>query len=173
MNTKQAAVHRSKAQEKSLKLREQYWPSLKDDDLWHRKKHQGFTTIPRTMPHLMNIIDSLSKNQPAGQAYFILWCRAFDESLIVIENPSAFAAESGFTGERALTTWRQRMRKLQELGFIDCKDGSSGPFHYVLLRNPHTVARKLKDQIQEGLFRQLLDRAFDIGAKDMTGSYEY
>ena len=170
MNTKQAAVHRSKAQEKSLKLREQYWPSLKDDDLWHRKKHQGFTTIPRTMPHLMNIIDSLSKNQPAGQAYFILWCRAFDESLIVIENPSAFAAESGFTGERALTTWRQRMRTLQELGFIDCKDGSSGRFHYVLLRNPHTVARKLKDQIQEGLFRQLFDRALDIGAKDMTGS---
>ncbi len=60
------------------------------------------------------------------------------------------------------------MRTLQELGFIDSKDGSSGPFHYVLLCNPHTVAWKLKEQIQEGLFRQLLDRAFDIGAKDMT-----
>lgn len=169
MNTKQAAVRRSKAQEKSLRLREEYWPALKEDDLWDRKRHQGFTTIPRTMPLLMNIIDSLSKNQPAGQAYFVLWCRAFDESLVVIENPSAFAAESGFTGERALTTWRQRMRSLQELGFIDCKDGASGPFHYVLLHNPHTVARKLKDRIQDGLFRQLLDRAFDIGAKDMTG----
>lgn len=169
MNTKQLAVRRSKAQEKSLRLREEYWPDLKDDDLWDRKRHQGFTTIPRTMPLLMNIIDSLSKNQPAGQAYFVLWCRAFDESLVVIENPAAFAAESGFTGERALTTWRQRMRTLQELGFIDSKDGASGPFHYVLLRNPHTVARKLKDRVQDGLFRQLLDRAFDIGAKDMTG----
>lgn len=169
MNTKQLAVRRSKAQEKSLKLREEYWPGLKDDDLWDRKKHQGFTTIPRTMPLFMNIIDSLSKNQPAGQAYFVLWCRAFDESLVIIENPSVFAAECGFTGERALTTWRKRMRTLQELGFIDCKEGSSGSFHYVLLLNPHTVAQKLKKQIQEGLFRQLLDRAFDIGAKDMTG----
>lgn len=168
MNTKQLAVRRSKAQEKSLKLREEYWPGLKGDDLWDRKKHHGFTTIPRTMPQLMNIIDSLSKNQPAGHAYFILWCRAFDESLVVIGNPMAFAAESGFTSERALSTWRQRMRTLQDLGFIDCKDGSSGPFHYVLLLNPHVVVWKLKERIQEGLFRQLLDRAIDIGAKDMV-----
>ena len=170
MNKKQLAVRRSKAQEKSLKLREEYWPDLKDDDLWDRKKHQGFTTIPRTMSILMNIIDSLSKNQPAGQAYFVLWCWAFDESLLVIESPSKYAAECGFTGERALTTWRQRMGTLQGLGFIDCKDGSSGSFHYVLLRNPHTVARKMKGRIQEGLYRQLLDRALDIGAKDMTGA---
>ena len=168
MNVKQQAVRRSRAQEKSLKLREEYWPDLKDGDLWDRKKHHGFTTIPRTMPLLMNIIDSLSKNRPAGQAYLVLWCRAFDESLVVIENPATFAAESGFTGERALTTWRQRMRTLQELGFIDCKDGSSGAFHYVLLRDPHTVVRKLKERIQAGLYRQLLDRALDIGATDMT-----
>lgn len=168
MNTKQASARRSKAQEKSIAIRQAYWPDLKDDDLWNRKKHNGYTTIPRTMPLLMNIIDSLSKNKPAGDAYFVLWCRVFDESLVVIENPSAFAAESGFTGERALTTWRDRMKTLQELGFIDCKPGNSGLYHYVLIFNPHIVARKLEDRIQEGIFRHLLDRSIDIGAKDMS-----
>lgn len=117
---------------------------------------------------MMNIIDILSKNQPGGNTYFALWCRVYDESLVIIENPLLLAAESGFTGERALSTWRQRMKTLQTLGFIDCKDGVSGPFHYVLLRNPHKVAWELREKIQEGLFRQLLDRAYDIGAKDMT-----
>lgn len=169
MNDKQQAVRRSKAQEKALKLREEYWPSLPEGELWDRKMHRGFTTIPRTMPQVMNIIDSLSKNQPAGSTYFVLWCRAYDEALVVVDTPSALAAESGFTGERALTTWRQRMRALQELGFIDCKEGATGPFHYVLLKNPHTIVKRLKEKIQDGLYRQLLDRALDIGAKDMTG----
>lgn len=169
MNDKQQAARRSKAQEKALALRAEYWPNLGEGDIWDRKKHKGFTTIPRTMPLLMNIIDSLSKNQPAGYAYFILWCRAFDEALVVVDSPASLATESGFAGERALTTWRQRMKTLHELGFIECKEGSTGPYHYVLIKNPHTVAKQLKDKIPESLYRQLLDRALDIGAKDMTG----
>ena len=59
------------------------------------------------------------------------------------------------------------MRSLVELGFIDAKEGSAGPFHYVLLLNPHKVVWQLKDRIQEGTFRQLQTRAIEIGAKDM------
>lgn len=170
MNIKQQATRRSKAQEKALRLREEYWPDLGHEDIWDRKKHKGFTTIPRTIPLLMNIIDSMSKNQPAGYVYFILWCRAFDEALVVVDSPAALAAESGFTGERAVSTWRGRMRTLHELGFIDCRQGATGPYHYVLIKNPHSVAKQLKGEIPESLYRQLLDRALDIGAKDMTGS---
>jgi hypothetical protein len=27
------------------------------------------------MPVIMNIIDTLTKNKPAGSTYFVLWCR--------------------------------------------------------------------------------------------------
>jgi hypothetical protein len=172
MNIIQQKKRKSKAQEKAIKLRAEFWPDLKDHDIWDRLKRKGFTTIPRTMPLLMTIIDSLSKNQPAGQAYFVLWCHVFDESFLIIENPDIFATETGFSGERKLSTWRQRMKTLQDLGFIDAKKGGAGDYHYVLIHNPHVVVHKLKEQIPQSLFRQLLDRAFDIGAKDIEVNHE-
>jgi hypothetical protein len=111
------------------------------------------------MPLVMNIIDALTKNKPAGSTYFVMWCRTFDHSLLVIDNPMTLAVEAGFSGERALSTWKDRMRSLVELGFIDAKEGSAGPFHYVLLLNPHKVVWQLKGRIQEGTFRQLQTRA--------------
>jgi len=157
----------SKGQEKAKALRDSCWPDLDDDKLWNRKLVKGFTTIPRTMPLIMNIIDSLTKNKPAGMVYFVLWCRTFDESLLAIDNPMTLAFESGFTGERALSTWKDRMRSLVELGFIDAKEGPTGAHHYVLLFNPHKVVWDLKDRIQEGMFRELQTRAIAIGASDM------
>lgn len=169
MNMKQNIKRRAKAQEKAILLRKEMWPDVSDADLWDRLRHKGFTTIPRTMPILMSIIDDLSKNKPCGQTYFALWCRAFDEALLVIENPSSLAAESGFGGERAVSTWQQRMKTLKELGFIDSRDGNSGAFHYVIIFNPHVVVRRIREQIQEQRFMQLLERAIDIGATDLSG----
>lgn len=172
MNEIQKKKRRSKMEEKAAKLRKDFWPKIKDEDLWDRLRNDGYTTVPRTMPLIMDIIDSLSKNQPAGQAYFVLWCHVFYESFVDIPNPLVFAAETGFSGERALTTWKQRMKTLQELGFIDAKEGASGDFHYVLILNPHIVIQKLKDRIQEFRFRQLYDRALNIGAKDFEAAHE-
>ncbi len=169
MNTTSAAAAKkiSKAQEKAKALRDSVWPDLDEQMLWNRKSVSGFTTIPRTMPLIMNIIDALTKNKPAGSAYFVMWCRTFDHSLLVIDNPMTLAVEAGFSGERALSTWKDRMRSLVQLGFIDAKEGPSGPYHYVLLFNPHKVVWDLKGKIQESTFRQLQTRAIEIGAKDM------
>ena len=165
--TTQQAKKVSKAQEKAKALRDSCWPDLDEQKLWNRKSVSGFTTIPRTLPLIMNIIDALSKNKPAGRAYFVLWCRTFDHSLLVIDNPMTLAAEAGFSGERALSTWKDRMRLLVELGFIDAKEGPAGAYHYVLLFNPHKVVWDLKNRIQENTFRQLQTRAIEIGVKDM------
>ena len=167
ISTAAAAKKISKAQEKAKALRDSVWPDLDEQMLWNRKAVSGFTTIPRTMPLVMNIIDALTKNKPAGTTYFVMWCRTFDHSLLVIDNPMTLAVEAGFSGERALSTWKDRMRSLVEYGFIDAKEGSTGPFHYVLLLNPHKVVWQLKHRIQEGTFRQLQTRAIEIGAKDM------
>jgi hypothetical protein len=168
MNATKAAAKRKTMSERAQQMREEFWPEVKDSDLWHRKRNDGFSTIPRTLAIVMAIIDSLSKNKPAGHTYFVLWCRAWDESMLTIEMPSIFAAETGFTGERALTTWRERMKSLKELGFIDAKPGASGDYHYVLILNPHLVIRKLKPKIQQGLYMRLFERGQEIGASDIT-----
>lgn len=171
MNDVQKKKRKTKMEVKAAKLRNEFWPAIKDNDLWDRLRNDGFTTVPRTMALIMEIIDSLSKNHPAGQAYFVLWCHVFYESFVIIDNPLVFAAETGFTGERALTTWKNRMKILQELGFIDAKDGASGDFNYVLILNPHIVIQKLRERIQEPHFRQIYNRALDIGAKDFEVNY--
>jgi hypothetical protein len=169
MTETQKKKRKSKMDQMAAKLQKEFWPDIEDEDLWDSSRNNGYVTLPRTMSLIMNIIDSLSKNQPAGQAYFVLWCyRRPGSSLVTIENPQVFAAETGFSGERALTTWKQRMKTLQELGFIDAKEGSTGAFHYVLIPNPHRVIQKLKGRIQDALFRQIFNRALDIGAKDFT-----
>lgn len=168
MSRRQLEGRKSKAQEKARAILDTYWPQMDGEMLWNRKVNNGFTTIPRTMPLIMGVIDSLTKNTPAGQAYLALWCRAFDEPLVVIENPLVLATDSGFSGERAVTTWKGRMKLLLELGFIDAKEGSAGAFHYVLLWNPHKVLWQLRDKIQDRLFVQVLDRALDVGATDMS-----
>jgi len=167
MNQKQATVRRNKAQERAIQLRKEMWPDVSDADFWSRNKHNGWTTIPRTMPILMSIINDLSKNEPCGQTYFALWCRSFDEPLLIVENPMPFAAESGFGGQRALSTWQKRMKILKELGFIDSREGSSGAFHYVLIFNPHIVVQRIREKIQDHRYMQLLERAIDVGAADL------
>ena len=57
-----AAKKISKAQEKAKALRDSVWPDLDEQMLWNRKAVSGFTTIPRTMPLVMNIIDALTKS---------------------------------------------------------------------------------------------------------------
>lgn len=167
MNAEVGKKRRPKADERALQLRSVYWPDLQEDSLWHRLKYDGYVSVPRTLPILMNIIDSLSKRRPAGRTYAGLWYRTRDESMVIIENPMSLAYEAGFSGERAVTTWRQRMQTLQSLGLIDSKPGSSGDFHYVLIFNPHKVIWQLKPRIQSRVFMQLHDRAIEIGADDM------
>ena len=144
--------------------------------LWHRTQNDGYSTIPRTLPLAMQAIDAQSKGQPAGHTLLCLWIRSPDYPLLTIEAPATFAAETGFDGERAIDTWRRRMRTLRDLGFIEAKKGPSGEFHYVLLLNPNVGIEKLKraNKVQDVLYGRFRDRLIDIGAqRDITDYDEY
>lgn len=152
---------------KRLKLRQQHWPEIIDDDLWLRSATKGFTTIPRGISLIMRIMDSLSLQKPLANTYMTLWCYAFDEMTVTIQKPRQMALESGFTGQRAENTWRERMKRLEELGFIRSTEGVNGSFHYVLLLNPYLVVKKLYEDkeynVPAVLYNTLIDRADEIG----------
>jgi hypothetical protein len=157
-------------QKRNLNLRNELWPEINEEKLWNRQKTNGFITIPRYMTYIIRIIDSLSKGKPLGSTYLTLWCHIFDDSFLVIDNPKSMAFESGFQGQRAEDTWRKRMKKLQELGFIDAKDGSAGPFTNVLVYHPHVIIKNIKDkggEIREDLYNSLIARMVHIGAKEV------
>jgi hypothetical protein len=169
MKVKQAAIRRSKMTKKMLDLRNQIWPNLDEDMLWHRKRDDGFITIPRTMPHIMRIIDDLSpKGQPASSTYLALWVRLYDESVVTIVSETELAFEAGFSGQRAATTWAGRVAILENLGFINVVAGPKGLRQYVLILNPYIIIRKLRedDKVQDTLYTALFARAQEIGAVD-------
>jgi hypothetical protein len=151
-------------------LRARLWPHLTDDELWHHKKYAGFTSIPRTMPIILSIIDDLSKGAPASSTYLELWCRAFPEMYVSLAKPDEHAFFSGFTGQRARRTWMDRIRKLRDLGFIYVAEGSAGELSHSVIVNPHIALKRLKDRKQPGLstakYNALIERANDIGASD-------
>jgi hypothetical protein len=155
---------------KQLALRNHLWPQA-DAWTWDRKAHKGFTTIPKTMPLILKIMDEMTKGAPVSSTYMTLWCSTWDNGFIQAVKPDEMAFASGFGGQRGEHTWAGRMRRLQELYFIDIKAGKSGPMTHALIHNPHLVIRWHYENktpgLMEGSYTALLGRALDVGANDM------
>jgi len=158
-----------KITQKTLQLRNSLWPDLKEDMLWSRKTKKGFTTIPRGMSHIVQIMNELSSGKPLASTYLVLWCHTYDEYMVTIPNPRVMAFEAGFTGQRAESTWKDRMKKLAKLGFIKAEPGPSGPYNYVLILNPYMTIKELQtnNKISRDRYNALFQRANDIGADDL------
>ncbi len=152
---------------KQAELRARLWPGLNTKWLWHRKERAGFTTVPRCMSLICAIIDDLTPGQPASKVYLDLWMRAFDESFVTLARSKEMAFHSGFNGQRAERTWKQRMRSLADLGFIDIKPGPSGEISYALIKNPYLVVKALRLSGNQGVtadsYNALVERCIDIG----------
>jgi hypothetical protein len=167
------SVRKGKAiAEKHLAQREALWPGVSESPwLWHRLANKGFATIPKTMPLVLQIMDDLSNGKRVSPTYLGLWCETWDNSFVNISSQGAMAHAAGFTGQRAVYTWQERMKLLQTLRFIDIKPGKFGPISHVLIWNPHKIIRmhnaKKTHGLVEGNYNALLDRALEIGAKDM------
>ncbi|WP_337238024.1 hypothetical protein [Salmonella enterica] len=169
MSKRSSKTAAQKMQEKRLSIRDQIWgeDEIEKKKLWSRLTHDGFTTIPRTMPYLMRIMDKESgSGTPVSSTYLALWCNVFDENFLEIKEKRRYAFESGFSGERAVTTWTNRMRKLENLGFIVAREGIEGEFSYVLLINPLEVIKNIyTEKPKDEMYNALITRMSDVGAK--------
>ena len=115
------------ATRRRIDLRRRLWPDITERDLWDRREFKGFTTIPRTLALIVRIIDEIDRKN-AGRVYFDLWCRSFDDYLIEIRDEYEAAYSSGYDGQRAVRTWRERMGVLDGAGFIRTQRASHGAY---------------------------------------------
>lgn len=65
-NGRQASAKRMKMAERAQQQMDVHFPSFHPAWIWTRKTNDGFFTVPRTMPVVMQIIDAQTKGQPAG-----------------------------------------------------------------------------------------------------------
>lgn len=154
---------------RQLQQRDLLWPGAAAY-IWDRKANKGFATIPKTMPIILQLMDDMSGGKPLASTYLGLWCGTWDNSMVNTSKQQEFAHSAGFTGQRAVYTWAQRMKILHELRFIDIKPGSAGDISHVLMLNPHQVIRwhhKMKTAgLTAALFNAMIERAMEIGADD-------
>lgn len=164
--TKQTQKRRLKMAERAQHQMDVLFPDFASEWIWQRNKNDGYSTIPRTLPIAMQAIDNQTKGTPAGHTLFCLWARSPDHPLVTIENPATFAYEAGFTGERAVHTWRKKMKNLTELCFIQTRKGPSGDYHYVLLMNPNVAVERMRTHglVQDELYARFSDRVIEVGA---------
>jgi hypothetical protein len=145
-------------------LRAQLWPKITEADLWNRKRETGFSTIPRTLPLIMQIADTLTKGTPVSSTYLDLWSRAYDEGFVRLDKPHEMALASGFGTSRGPQIWAGRLDLLEKLGFIKLAPGAQGARSFALIINPHLVVKRKRAEIDPRLFNALLSQAAAIGA---------
>jgi hypothetical protein len=154
---------------RKVELREKLWPGVKQEHIWERSR-DGFGSVPRALPLIITIMNYLSDTgKPVGGAYLELFCRLRDEGFISLNQQEDMALASGFTGQRYLHTFRDRLSKLEEMEFISLKDGASNRFGYALIWNPYHVIRRQyeKGKVPDRFWNALIMRAAEIGAPDL------
>jgi hypothetical protein len=174
MKTKRrTAVQRSNDKQSSMQARlfpeqegKKYW------DVKNKARTKGYTSMPRTIPIIGAIADLMAgKGKPVTSTYLELWCRCNEQGFVNVSKHSDVSFASGFSGERGVSTWKQRLRKLEALGFISIKSGTAGDIHYVQIWNPYLVIKHHAEADTEGFsdkhYNAYLDRYYEIGAVDL------
>ena len=156
--------------ERQLDARRKLWPEVIDDMLWSMD-NDGWVALPRLMPLMLSIMDDLSgKGFPVSRTYLELWSRIrIEESFLALNRPEEMAFHAGFEGQRALRTWKDRIQRLANLGFVGLKPGPLGDLSYAIIYNPYHVFKRayLADQVQENKWQALVIRANEVGAFDL------
>jgi hypothetical protein len=132
-----------KLADKRIALRDSFWPGAAGV-VWSKSTAKGYGTIPRILPLVMRLMQDLSaKGDPSG-VYLDLWARDFGEGIITVSNEEDFAYSSGYSGPRAARSWRERIEKLIQLGFIRTKEQGNRDVAHILLLDPYYVCAKLR-----------------------------
>src|SRR5260370_14488397 len=138
-------ANKTKGAEHREKLRQSLFPG---EEAWIGSVEKGWFRAPRTLPLVLGLIDSKDHSGKAriSNVYLELWARDMGEGLIEMKDPQIHAYCAGYWGSRGVRTWQERMRILEELGFIKIKPAGNRTYGYVLLVHPANVIEKLQAQ---------------------------
>ena len=155
--------------QRQLAARAKLWPELADQMLW-KMEAGGWIALPRLMPLMMSIMDDLSgKGVPVSRTYLEMWSRLREEGFLSLNRPEEMAFHAGFEGQRALRTWKDRVQRRADLGFIGLRAGALGDLSYAVFYNPYHVVRRAHErgEVQDRKWHALVVGAIEIGVFDL------
>ena len=122
------------------------------------------------MPLVLHAIRALSKGSSAAETYLALWCNCISESIVEMTNRHNLISAAGYSGHTSERTWKERMKKLEELGFIKIVSGKHGDISSVLILNPHLVLKRHKEDETDGfdghIYNCILELMAEYGMRD-------
>lgn len=138
--------HKNSVEERNVNIfQKKFGDDLNKYEVWTTKYYDGYARIPRWLSVVASIMDKLITGKPLSNTYLALWFRVDSNGYVQIKNEQRLAFESGFHSSRKISSWKSRMRILQELGFIDSKKGHESEFQYVVIIDPFSVITKLSN----------------------------
>lgn len=124
-------------------LRKHYWPK---EDLWTGKNEIGWFHAPRTLPLILSLLSSkqISQKKDPSSVYLELMSHQRGEGIIEIGHETDHAFAAGYEGSRAVRTWQERMKILEDNGFILTKKVGNR-LKFVAIVHPTTAVHRLRD----------------------------
>src|SRR6266568_2908973 len=128
-------------------LREQFWPGQPSWRGACPAEKGGWFAIPRSLPLFLSIISDLVKDKKKGNptlAYLDL-LGTHREGVVEVKNERDHAFASGYSGSRAIQTWREQIILLRDLGLIGTVEYNDLTHGVIKLNHPTVAIRKLHD----------------------------
>ncbi len=152
---------------KHLAQRDLLWPDA-DQFVWDWNNSKGYVHVPRLLPLVMVLINELSPSGDPSAVYLEIWTRCLDGGFYEVDDEEGCAYAAGYTGQRAVRTWRERMRTLRKLGFIETLSTGNREFGSVLIINPLLVCARLRHdkdtKVPDAWWSAFVSRARKISA---------
>lgn len=123
-------------------LRQEAWPG---HFAWGATEERGFFSVPRSLPLVLRALGDkkVTGTKDVGSVYLELFSRHWDGGVVEMTHESEHAFAAGYASTK---TWRERMRVLEELGFIKVRASGVRDFAHVLLIHPSVAMQGLRDQ---------------------------
>lgn len=127
-------------------IKTELWP---DEIAWTGEKpEQGWFRAPRTLPLILVLLadKKISGKSDLSGVYLELLARHRDSGIVEMVSAGEHSYGAGYAGSRGVRTWQERMKILEELGFIKSKESGNQQYKYVMLVHPTIAVKKLHDQ---------------------------
>lgn len=161
--------------EQRIEQRQSFWPSVDErKDIWRSDKNRpGYKTFPRTLPLILRFMDHAAGERVSG-AYLDLWTQSFDEFIVKINNEEDRAFFCGYSHVR---TWRDKIERLESLGFILTAPYAGRKYGFIIILNPHKVIPWIKTKYPEKSDNDIYDtingRAVESGIVDFKPGWDH
>jgi hypothetical protein len=161
------ATRRQTPARQRLRLRETLWPGV-ESSIWPQQDEAGWCPTPRVMPVIFRMLSEkiVSGDMDLSRTYLGLWCDNYGEGIVEVASESSYAETAGFRGERGVRSWRQRVRRLADLGFLRIHERGNKAIGFVAILHPYIAIQTIYERglISAGWWALYQKRLIEVGA---------